>query len=188
MVTPTISIMDRAGATRTPRAAGDCLRYRLDVIATSAADVVQSAGGWLFDRVMAGWQVTVLLPQRCDSRSLRIIGAEISGLESFDPAAARCRSLAVSAEAFAADARTRDKVLESLDDRLTEVALWGEGWPIGVNRAMTRAQYELSAAARTFKAQALSAAGIDCATIASTEALLCDAAFTLGPEVVRLDR
>ena len=37
------------------------MRYRLDVVAGSVVDVVRFAGGWLFDRAMAGWDVSVLL-------------------------------------------------------------------------------------------------------------------------------
>ncbi len=36
--------------------------YRLDVVAANPADVVCSVGGWLYDRVRAGWDVNVLLP------------------------------------------------------------------------------------------------------------------------------
>ena len=56
----------QGAAIRTARTDGECLRYRLDVMAASAVDVAQAAGGWLYDRVMAGWEVTVLLPQSCD--------------------------------------------------------------------------------------------------------------------------
>jgi hypothetical protein len=49
---------------------GAAVKYRLDVVASSPADVVGSIGGWLYDRVRAGWEVSVLLPQRCDSRPL----------------------------------------------------------------------------------------------------------------------
>jgi hypothetical protein len=35
------------------------LRPRLDAIAPSLADVVPSAGGWLFGQAMAGWDITV---------------------------------------------------------------------------------------------------------------------------------
>ena len=190
MVTPYIGESGRITAARATRADSEFLRYRLDVVAVSAADVVQSAGGWLYDRVMAGWEVTALLPDGCDTRPLRVLG-----VRALDPAArfaltaSASQSLAVSAEAFTADARVRDKVLESLDDRLTEVALWGDGWPLGVNRAVTRAQYVLSAAARRFKGYALAAAGIPCGSVGSTETLLCDMApgtsVDSGP--IRLD-
>ena len=188
MVTPYIGESSRASAARATRADGECLRYRLDVVAISAADVVQSAGGWLYDRVMAGWEVTALLPDGCDTRPLRVLG-----VQALDPGArfaltgSTSQSLAVSAEAFTADARVRDKVLESLDDRLTEVALWGDGWPLGVNRATTRAQHVLSAAAWRFKGYALAAAGIPCAPVGPTETLLCDGLSAVDSELIRLD-
>jgi hypothetical protein len=188
MITPTFDISDskRAVSARASRAEAESPRYRLDVVAASAGDVVRSAGGWLYDRVMAGWAVTVLLPHSCDTRALRILGVRVSDSRSeWDGAATQ--SLAVSAEAFTADARVRDKVLKSLDDRLTEVALWGDGWPPRVGRAMTRTQHVLSAAARTFKGQALVAAGIGCDSVDPTETLLRDARTPVDPEPARID-
>jgi hypothetical protein len=191
MVIPTFDIARnrRVSAARATRADGECLRYRLDVVAASAADVVQSAGGWLYDRVMAGWEVTALLPHGGDARSLRILGVQaFDGEARPDLTTSRSQSLAVSAEAFTADARVREKVLDSLGDRLTEVALWGDGWPLGVNRAMTRTQHVLSAAARRFKGYALAAAGLACDSVDPTETLLCDMATysAVGSELVRL--
>jgi hypothetical protein len=148
---------------------------------------VQSAGGWLYDRVMAGWEVTALLPDGCDTRPLRVLGVQALDPEARARTGSTSQSLAVSAEAFTADARVRDKVLESLDGRLTEVALWGDGWPLGVNRAMTRAQHVLSAAARRFKGYALAAAGIPCAAVGPTETLLCDGPSAVDSELIRLD-
>ncbi|MGB8389590.1 hypothetical protein [Mycobacterium sp.] len=188
MVTPIFGISERGGVSSAgaPRADGECLRYRLDVIAASPVDVVQSAGGWLYDRVMAGWEVTVLLAGSSDTRPLRILGAR--GVELESVMGSTSQSLAVSAAAFTSDARVRDMVLESLDSPLVEVALWGhagQGWPLGVNRATTRAQHVLSAAARTFKAHALAAAGIGCDSVGPTEALLCDS--RVDSELIRLD-
>ncbi|WAC91348.1 hypothetical protein [Mycobacterium sp. Aquia_213] len=193
MVTPTFDISQsgRVSAGRATHGNGECLRYRLDVVAGSAVDVVHSAGGWLYDRVTAGWEVTVLLPGSCDTRPLRILGVAVVDTESeFVPTAmgSTSQTLAVSAEAFTADPRVRDKVLKSLDDRLTEVALWGDGWPLGVNRGMTRAQHVLSAAARKFKGYALAAAGIPSALVEPTETLLCEASHSsVDSELVRLD-
>jgi hypothetical protein len=192
MVTPTFDISQnsRVTAARATRAGGECLLYRLDVVAASAADIVQFAGGWLYDRVMAGWEVTALLTRECDTRPLRILGVRTADPEArLALSGSTSQSLAVSAEAFSADPRVRDRVFKSLDDRLTEVALWGEGWPLGVNRTVTRAQHVLSAAARRFKGHALAAAGIPSALIDSTETLLCDAAAGSPVEsgLVRLD-
>ncbi len=194
MVASTFDISEgsRTSAARAARADGECLRYRLHVVAVSPGDVVRSAGGWLYDRVMAGWEVTVLLPGRCDTRPLRILGVQALDLEeqfAVTGPGLTSQSLAVSAEAFTADARVRERVLESLDDRLTEVALWGQapqGWPLRVNRAMTRAQHELSAAARMFKGYALAAAGIPGTTVDLTETMLCDACSRVDSELVRL--
>lgn len=184
MVAPTFDI-NKSSATNATRASGEGLRYRLDVVAADAIDVVQSAGGWLYDRAMAGWEVTVLLPRGCDTRPLRILGVRAA----FEPefAGLGSASLAVSAAAFAADARVRDVVLESLENRLIEVALWGEGWPLGVDRATTRAQHLLSGAARMFKGYALAAAGIPAATVGPAETLLCDAVSGADSELVPLD-
>jgi hypothetical protein len=179
MVTPTFDISEssRVRSIRSARTDGEYLRYRLDVVAASAADAVHSAGGWLCDRAMAGWEVTVLLPQCCDSRPLRILGVGAMDLESgFDRADSATHSLAVSAEVFAADDRIREMVLKALNHGLTEVALWGEGWPLAVNRGMDRVQHVLSSAARTFKGHALATAGIRCGTVDPTEAMLYDMA------------
>jgi hypothetical protein len=195
MVTPTFDISDpgRVRSIRAARTDTECLRYRLDVVAASAADAVRSAGGWLYDRAMAGWEVTVLLPQSCDSRPLRILGVREMELESgFDPKASATHSLAVSAEVFAADDRIRETVLEALSDRMTEVTLWGEGWPLAVNRRMASVQHVLSAAARTFKGHALEAAGIPenlCGAVDPAEPMLYDmtACSPADFELVRLD-
>jgi hypothetical protein len=190
MVTPTFDLSQSARV-NAARANGECLRYRLDVVAGSAVDVVYSAGGWLYDRVMAGWEVTVLLPGNDDTRSLRILGVRVVDTESeFFPTAmdSTSQTLAVSAEAFTADERVRDKVLKSLDDRLTEVALWGDGWPLGVNRGMTSAHHVLSVAARKFKGYALAAAGIPDTSVEPTETLLCEVSCSrVDSELVRLD-
>jgi len=179
MVAPTFDVREsnRAVADGATRADIECLRYRLEVVAVSALDVVQSAGGWLYDRVMAGWEVTALLTHGCDTLPLRILGVQAADPKAgFPLTAAKSHSLAVSAEAFSADARVREQVLACLDDRLTEVALWGDGWPLGVNRTVTTAQHVLSSAARRFKGYALAAAGMPCGSVSHTETLLCDVA------------
>ena len=197
MVTPIFDTRasGRIGQTRAPATSDECLRYRLDVVAATAVDVVQSAGGWLYDRMMAGWEVTVLLPDGFDTRPLRILGLRTSGLRAeLAPefasvgSGATSQSLAVSAEAFSADSRVRDRLLNALDRPLTEVALWGDGWPLRINREMTRVQHVLSSGARVFKGYALAAAGISCDTVDPTETLLSDlsACLPVDSELIRL--
>jgi hypothetical protein len=160
----------------TPHRDSGSVKYRLDVVASSAADVVASIGGWLYDRVRAGWDVNVLLPQECDDRPLQILGVHAIALDPHVLAAsAECaaRGLAVSADMFAADGRIRQEVLAALDHWMTEVTLWHEDWPLNVGYRTTTVQHVLSGAARAFKRQALAAAGLP-GEVGPTETLRSD--------------
>lgn len=195
MVTPMFDISGGSpvGVARAARADldfGECLRYRLDVLAVSAVDVVQSAGGWLYDRMMAGWEVTVLLAEGLnprDTRPLRILGVRASELD-VAACAMNSQSLAVSAQAFGSDARIRERVLDALNRTSTEVALWGNGPPAGVDRGMSPVQHKLSAAARIFKGYALAASGISCDAVDPIETMLCNSSASLpvDSELIRL--
>src|SRR5271155_4928156 len=161
---------------RAPHCDGPSVKYRLDVVASSPAGVVCSVGGWLYDRVRAGWDVAVLLPQHCDSRPLQILGMRAAGLDWQIPSAsAGCvvRGLAVSADMFSSDVRIRQEVLQALDRGMTEVTLWHDGWPLAVGHRTMTVQHVLSAAARAFKRHALTAAGVS-ATVGPTETLRSD--------------
>lgn len=179
MVTPTFDISGHpANRARRTSADDEVLRHRLDVFAARPDDVVQTAGGWLFDRVMAGWQVSVMLPAGSEDRSLRILGVQLLDLESeLNPSAPLSQSLAVSSEAFIAHECLREKMRKAMGNRLVEVALWGQGWPLGIDRGLVRTDYQLSAAARAFKGQALRAAGIAYQSIDPTETLFTDSAW-----------
>jgi hypothetical protein len=159
-----------------PHRDGGAVKYRLDVVASSPADVVCSVGGWLYDRVRAGWEVTVLLPQQSDTRPLQILGMQAADLDSQIPRASPgyvARGLAVSADMFASDIRIRQEVLTALDRWMTEVTLWHDGWPLAVGHRTTTVQHVLSAAARAFKRHALTAAGIS-DPVGPTETLRSD--------------
>jgi hypothetical protein len=137
------------------------MRYRLHVVASGIADVVKSAGGWLFDRAMAGWDVTVLLAGQPDGRPLQILGARVLDLEDALVSAGtrpKPQALAAAADLFGCDSRVRQGVLQALDHGVTEVALWGESWPAELEGSVGLVQHRLSMAAKMFKARALSAA------------------------------
>ncbi|MBO0880790.1 MAG: hypothetical protein J2P17_10695 [Mycobacterium sp.] len=139
------------------------MRYRLDVVAADVVDVVRFAGGWLFDRAMAGWDVTVLLADRPDERPLRILGAHTIGLE-YALASVGDRpvpqTLAAAADLLGCDSRVRQGVLQALDQGAIEVTWWGERWPGELDDSVGLVQHQLSAAAQAFKAQALAAAAV----------------------------
>jgi hypothetical protein len=148
------------------------VRYRLDVVATDVADVVGFAGGWLFDRAMAGWDVTVLIADHPDERPLRILGVQFLDLEyALTTAWLRPppQTLAAAADLFDCDSRVRQGVLQALDQGATEVTLWGQTWPAELDDTVGLVEHRLSAAARAFKGQALAAAGFSTAEIGPIE-------------------
>lgn len=137
------------------------MRYRLDVVAATVIDVVRFAGGWIFDRSMAGWDVTVLVADHPDDRPLQIVGAQVLDLEDALTSAQsrpRPQALAAAADLFGCDPRVRQGVLQALDHGVTEVTLWGENWPSELDDSVGLVQHQLSMAAQTFKAKALAAA------------------------------
>lgn len=137
------------------------MRYRLDVVAATVIDVVRFAGGWIFDRSMAGWDVTVLVADHPDDRPLQIVGAQVLDLEDALTSVhsrPRPQALAAAADLFGCDPRVRQGVLQALDHGATEVTLWGENWPSELDESVGLVQHRLSMAAQTFKAKALAAA------------------------------
>jgi hypothetical protein len=154
------------------RADGLGIRYRLDVVALSVLEVVTHAGGWLFDRVMTGWDVTVFIAEDADVRPLQILGTQTLDLEyafvSLDHRP-RPQALAVATDLFGSDLRARQRVLKALDHRVTEVTLWGEPRPAELDVSIDSVQHRLSAAARVFKAQALAAAAAPNASVGFIE-------------------
>ncbi|MDT5146078.1 MAG: hypothetical protein QOC58_723 [Mycobacterium sp.] len=151
------------------------MRYRLDVVAADVVDVVRCAGGWLFDRAMAGWDVTVLLTDlsgRPDCRPLQILGARVLDLD-FALASVAVRpkpqALAAAADLFGCDSRVRQGVSQALEHGVTEVTLWGRDWPAELDGSVGLVQHRLSMAAQIFKGQALAAAAARHESIASVE-------------------
>jgi hypothetical protein len=151
--------ISRAGRSRVARNGHG--KYRLEVRACDVNDVVRSAGGWLFDCGLAGWDVTVVLTHGGDVRPLQILGVNTAHQEPDDDPSAprRARALAVSSAVAATDPQTRDDVLRALKRGLTEVTLWGDSWPAGLESSVESVEHVLSGAARAFKAQALAALG-----------------------------
>jgi hypothetical protein len=150
------------------------LRPRLVAIAPTAADAVEHAGGWLFDQVLAGWDVTVIVPELGDDTSLQILGVRPHTLETVLAyrADGSCLSaIALSDAMFAADEQVRGMVLAAVETGLPELRLWGAGGgaPTELAQRVGPVAHRLSAAARAFKAQALAAASVCGAGPADTE-------------------
>ncbi|MCX4094943.1 hypothetical protein [Nocardia sp. alder85J] len=138
-------------------------RYQLVALAPTVADVVRYAGGWLFDRVTSGWEVTAIVAEHSDTRPLDILGVRVVDLES--AFASRVRgpmpnALAVDTELFAADDRVRSGLLDLFDHELIDqVTFWGDRPLDDFGGRFDAVQHRASRAAQVFKARALSVAG-----------------------------
>lgn len=132
---------------------------------------MQFAGGWLFDHVMAGWEVTVAVADPEDVRPIRILGATTVDLESAlsSPRGPIPESIAMSVDLYEKDSRIREGMLDALEGGLTRFALWGENLPSGIDREFGPLQHRLSVAARAFKAHALAAASAPSDALGATE-------------------
>jgi hypothetical protein len=150
-------------------------RYRLDVIAPSVLDVVQSAGGWLFDQRMAGWDVTVAICEPGDFRPLQILGLDALELTSVALQDRQSpQNLAVAAGLFHHVEEARHCVFQAFEHGLAEVTLWGGPWPEELHRSNKEVRRRISSAARVFKSHALAAArGRPKAAVADVEIFQC---------------
>jgi len=173
MATRSVIADDKTAAGIDHASASRVLRYQLNVLATSAEDVVESAGGWLCDRAKAGWDVNVMLADGGDPRPLTILGATALDLNESALAMVRSSSpvgaLAVGADLLGADRRVRDEVIRLLKLGLTEVTVWGSHWPAGLGRQAEAVNHRVSSAARAFKSYALAAADVSANEVKSSE-------------------
>jgi hypothetical protein len=136
-------------------------RYRLHVVATSIADVVASIGGLIFDRAMAGWDVTVAVAGDVEGqadRALRILGARVATAAATE-SAPRPHVFAVASDVFAANEPVRRLALAARQDDAAEVLLWGRRRPPNLDGRFVPARHRPSAAAQVFKSHALAAPG-----------------------------
>jgi uncharacterized protein YlxP (DUF503 family) len=158
------------------RSATSYTRYRLFVVISDVRELVASAGGWICDRIQAGWDVSVAVTEPHDLRPLQILGiTTVVTDQEFEPLSDRgeVAAIAFAAEAFDRDELLRRQVLKALDQGATEINIWGKTLPIGLEGRVHRLQHRLSVASRAFKAHAVAAASIPGANIGATEDLYC---------------
>ena len=147
-------------------------RPRLVVVAPSSLDAVTFAGGWIFDRVMIGWEATVVTLGCTDFRPLRILGSDVADLESalgdgrITPTP---QAMIIDGELYRSDARVRAMAEGTMDDGLDQIMLWTDGDPDDRIAGAGRMQHQLSVAALAFKAQALVAVGAPADPVETSE-------------------
>ncbi|MEU1983022.1 hypothetical protein [Nocardia sp. NPDC019395] len=167
----------RAHARRRP------LRHRLAIVAPNTVDAVQYAGGFIFDRMMAGWEVVAVLTEHDDVRPLAILGATVLDLNTAMASPVHDtwpESVLLAPDVFVSNEWVREGTLNSLDKGLAEFAVWGDDLPEELARRVASVHHRLSSAARAFKRCALAAANIperpdeDLETFHGGEVLLAD--------------
>jgi hypothetical protein len=145
--------------------------YDLVVLTGDVNDAVTSAGGWLCDRVRAGWRVTVFAPQNSDFRPLQILGVHTSSFD--DETDFLCNTsaaaIAVAGDVLGADKRVRGEILRIVKRGTAEVTFWGNGGSFATDIRFSRVAHRLSSAARAFKAHAAASASIPASSVSVHE-------------------
>lgn len=147
----------RRRSTHAEAEAGAAARHRLDVIAGSVPDVIRSAGGWLADRALAGWDVNVFVPDADDAAPLRILGAtphRLADAPTYRADPHRPTAVAVSAD-------MQEHLADEIARGVTEVTVWGREVPPDVAERLQSVEHVPSGAARAFKRHAMHAAALD---------------------------
>jgi len=156
-------------ATATP---GQGEVHAMIVVIDNIGDAVRDAGGWLCDRVWAGWDVTAWVPAGRDTTALQILGVTTMALddESDDLwPGRRPTAVAIGSDMSWLPHRIRAKIDALMRHPRTEVTVWGDRRSAPGDRFQDL-PHRLSAAAIAFKTQAMHAASLP-GTCGSAEAL-----------------
>jgi hypothetical protein len=143
------------GASSARPAPADVERYQLHVFASSIADAVVSAGGLIFDRAMAGWDVTVVVDGDgvgSDDRPIRILGGRVSGPDQVVSVPGP-QALAVATDVVVKSEQVRRLVFAA---RRADQA---SPRPPNLNCRFVPVHHQPSAAAQVFKSHALAVGG-----------------------------
>jgi hypothetical protein len=146
------------------------------VIGPNIDKTVHYAGGWLFDRVMAGWDVTAVVADPRDIRPLRILGATVVDMDAAMAVPVRGpvpQTIAIDTALYESDSRVRTGLEGVLDQGVADVRMWGEHWPTGIDPRFGVVQHQLSLAAKAFKARAMAATSGSAGDVNGTEVFRC---------------
>ncbi|BBZ20784.1 hypothetical protein [Mycolicibacterium gadium] len=145
------------------------VRYTLGVMAQSVSAAVQYAGGLIFDRAAAGWDVTVYTEDDACSIAIEILGAKCRDLESLLHAYASFPTvLVVTASLHAENRRVGAYVAAASAIGAADVMLTGLGGPDDA-AAGGGFLYSLGSAASAFKRCAVQAGDLQIETVGGSE-------------------
>ncbi len=154
----------RRRSTHAEAEADAAARHRLDVIAGSVPDVIRSAGGWLADRALAGWDVNVFVPDADDPAPLRILGVtpqRLTDAPAYRADPHRPTAVAVSADMMSTESTVCEHLADEIARDVPEVTVWGREVPPDMAERLQSVEHVPSNAARAFKRHAMRAAGLD---------------------------
>ncbi|MGV0813840.1 hypothetical protein ABQF34_17905 [Mycolicibacterium boenickei] len=144
------------------------LRYELNVVAADVAGTVSGIGGWLFDRAMAGWRVSVDADECGGERALRILGLKGVALTALGSGEVD----AVAVTAIGTDrCDSGDAGIDVPRNPGDDVLFFGPHPPSGLAGRAQRMHYRPSAAALAFKAHALAVVGFEPGSVGVVETM-----------------
>jgi hypothetical protein len=162
------------------------VRYQVDVVADSVAEAVRHAGGLMFDRRRMGWHVRVVTNDTADCRALTILGAHLE-MPREGEAALADQDRMIRCLVLPTDMCTTNPPVVGLNHLLlqkdSEVLLWGRDVDSELAGPRHPVRHELSAAARTFKAQALRSIGTDVRVDPAEQFWAADALHSAAPSL-----
>lgn len=148
--------------------------HRILVIGSDSADVVRFVGGWICDRALSGWRVTVALRNTTDTEPIVILGAKPIPLEALAqdlPDGQWPCALAMAGDIFAEDSKVNRVLSSCRREDLPDVMVWGESVQAASAHLDNGERHRSSRAARAFKARALVAVGLPPHAAEDTELL-----------------
>ncbi|WP_157104390.1 hypothetical protein [Nocardia kruczakiae] len=132
------------------------LRASVVVVAHQVEQVVDLAGGWLFDHAIAGCDVSVLIARPVDPAPLRVLGASLIDLANVTPFSHDIvpQQLAIVGDERTFDEPVRRWIMRCLDTSHPGTTLWGDVHDPALLRCTKPLHHQPSLAALAFKARA----------------------------------
>lgn len=134
--------------------------YTALCLAPDVAGLVEGAGGWIFDRASAGWDVSAVLHDWSDPRALQILGVQSvrhaeawTAVQMTMPA-----SILVAGHLYSQEVQIQ-RLVHDASDAGADVTVFGRPCSLDSVAGIEAVTYRLTAAARAFKAHAVTAAG-----------------------------
>lgn len=147
--------------------------YRLDVFSDSVREVVAEAGGWIVDRVLAGWRVTLITDADDGESAGRILGCDVTiGSAITDASRPPPYGIVLTSARCRTDSELQQCIADALDRQIAELSIIGVRASGRCDHRLRPITHRLSSAARAFKAYAQVAAGLPNGSGAVTERFL----------------